>query len=72
MGGSAYPGFGRADLLASFALIDGDANRINEVDAMFSAVTPKLVHEIANEYLQPNRRVVLTVNPGSTISTDGA
>ena len=72
MGGSVYPGFGRADLLASFALIDGDANRINEVDAMFSAVTPELVHEIANEYLRPDRRVVLTVNPGSTISTDGA
>ena len=29
---TVYPGFGRADLLASFALIDGDAARLNEMD----------------------------------------
>lgn len=71
MSGSGYPGFGRADLLASFAMIDGDANRINEVDSMFSAVTPDLVHRVATEYLRPDRRVVLTVKPGSTISPEG-
>ena len=27
--GSSYPGFGRADLLASFAMIDGNAERVN-------------------------------------------
>ena len=52
-------------------MIDGDANRINEVDSMFSAVTPELVHRVATEYLRPDRRVVLTVKPGSTISPDG-
>jgi len=72
MGGSAYPGFGRADLLASFAMIDGDANQINEVDAKFSAVTPEQVHRVANEYLRPDRRVVLTINPGLAINTDEA
>jgi predicted Zn-dependent peptidase len=71
MSGSAYPGFGRADLLASFAMIDGDANRINDVDSMFSAVTPELVHRVAIEYLRPDRRVVLTVKPSSTINSGG-
>ena len=72
MSGSVYPGFGRADLLASFALIDGDANGVNEVDSNFGAVTAEQVHRVANEYLRPDRRVVLTINPGSTTSPEGA
>ena len=72
MNGSGYPGFGRADLLASFAMIDGDANRINDVDSLFGAVTPELMHEVANEYLRPDRRVVLSIKPGSTTGEDGA
>ncbi len=66
---TAYPGFGRADLLASFALIDGDALRINEVDARFAEVTPELVHEVARNYLRPDGRVVLSINP--TAGADG-
>jgi zinc protease len=72
MGGSVYPGFGRADLLASFALIDGDANQINDIDSKFSAVTPEQVHRVANQYLRADRRVVLTINPGSTTSPEGS
>jgi predicted Zn-dependent peptidase len=53
-------------------MIDGDANQINEVDAKFSAVTPEQVHRVANEYLRPDRRVVLTINPGLAINTDEA
>ena len=60
---TVYPGFGRADLLASFALIDGDAARINEVDARLAAVTPQLVHEVARDYLRPDGRAVLSINP---------
>ena len=60
---TAYPGFGRADLLASFALIDGDAAQINEVDAHFAAVTPELLHEVARDYLRADGRAVLSINP---------
>ncbi|MDA0350881.1 MAG: pitrilysin family protein [Chloroflexi bacterium] len=72
---TAYPGFGRADLLASFALIDGDAAAINEVDARFAAVTPELVHAVARDYLRPDGRAVLSVNPTAgapNASEDGA
>jgi zinc protease len=72
MNGSDYPGFGRADLLASFAMIDGDANRINDVDSLFGTVTPELMHEVANEYLRPDRRVVLSIKSGSTTGADEA
>ena len=63
---------GRADLLASFAMIDGDANRINDVDSLFGAVTPELMHEVANEYLRTDRRVVLSIKSGSTTGADEA
>jgi predicted Zn-dependent peptidase len=66
-----YPGFGRADLLASFALMDGDATRINSIDERFGEVTPALVHEVAREYLRPDRRSVLSVVPGA-VATTGA
>jgi len=71
---TVYPGFGRADLLASFALIDGDAARINEVDAQLAAVTPDLVHQVARDYLRPDGRAVLSINPtaGTEPSTEEA
>ena len=62
---TVYPGFGRADLLASFALIDGDAARINAIDQQFSAITPKLVQTVARNYLRPDGRTVLSINPTS-------
>jgi predicted Zn-dependent peptidase len=62
-GGQFYPLFGRADLLASFALIDDDPGRINAIDEMYAQVTPELVRETAREYLRPDNRVVLTVEP---------
>jgi predicted Zn-dependent peptidase len=70
LGGSVYPGFGRADLLASFALMDGDATRINAVDARFAEVTPALVHEVAREYLRPDRRAVLSVVPDAAATAE--
>jgi len=60
---TVYPGFGRADLLASLALIHGDAARINEIDARFAEVTPALVHQVARDYLRPDGRSVLSINP---------
>ncbi len=57
-------GFGRADLLASFALFDNDPNRINALEAGFAAVTPALIQKTAQEYLRPTNRTILVVNPG--------
>lgn len=56
-------GFGRADLLASFALFYDDPNRINGIEERFAAVTPELIRQTAQEYLRPTNRTVLTVVP---------
>jgi predicted Zn-dependent peptidase len=58
-------GFGRADLLASFALFDDDPSRINRIEAEFEAVTPELILQTAQEYLRPTNRTILTVEPGA-------
>ena len=56
-------GFGRADLLASFALFDDDPHKINRIEAEFAKVTPELIQKTAQEYLRPTNRTVLTVVP---------
>jgi len=56
-------GFGRADLLASFALFDDNPARINELEAGFRKVTPELILQTAKEYLRATNRTVLTVEP---------
>ncbi len=63
-------GFGRADLLASFALFDDDPSRINRIEAEFAAVTPELIQQTAQEYLRSTNRTILTVEPGA--AADGA
>ena len=63
-------GFGRADLLASFALFDDDPARINELEASFDAVTPAMIRQVAEEYLRSTNRTVLIVEPGA--ATGGA
>ena len=62
---NATYGFGRADLLASFALFDDDPARINTIEAAMRAVTPELIVETAKEYLRPANRTVLVVEPGA-------
>ena len=61
MGG--FFGFGRADLLAAFALFDDDPARINRLEAEFAKITPALIQKTAQEYLRPTNRTVLTVEP---------
>ena len=56
-------GFGRADLLASFALFQDDPSLINRLEEQFAAVTPELVLKTAQEYLRPTNRTILTVEP---------
>ncbi|MGE5276320.1 MAG: M16 family metallopeptidase [Acidobacteriota bacterium] len=56
-------GFGRADLLASFALFDDKPQEINQIEANFRTVTPALLQKTAQEYLRPENRTVLVVEP---------
>ncbi|MCI0697789.1 insulinase family protein [candidate division KSB1 bacterium] len=63
---SGFFGFGRADLLASFALFDDDPQRINRLEEEFRKVTPALILQTAKEYLRPTARTILTVEPKAT------
>jgi predicted Zn-dependent peptidase len=56
-------GFGKADLLASFALFDDDPARINRLEAEFRSVTPALLQKTAQEYLRPGNRTILVIEP---------
>jgi predicted Zn-dependent peptidase len=58
-------GFGRADLLATFALFDDDPERINRLEDEFRKVTPELILATARGYLRPTARTVLLVEPGA-------
>jgi len=60
-----FNGFGRADMLASFALFDDNPAKINDVEAQFQKVTPQLIQKTAAEYLRPTNRTVLVVEPKS-------
>jgi predicted Zn-dependent peptidase len=59
-----FYGFGRADLLASFALFDNNPAKINALEASFKQVTPELIMATAKEYLRKTNRTVLTLTPG--------
>lgn len=56
-------GFGRADLLACFALFDDNPGIINHMEEKFKAVTPELILKAAQDYLRPSNRTILTINP---------
>src|SRR5690606_5814541 len=56
-------GFGRADLLCSFALFDDDPSRINTLENEFKKVTPEIVKKTISEYLRKTNRTILVVNP---------
>jgi predicted Zn-dependent peptidase len=65
-------GFGRADLLAAYALFDDDPGKINRIEAEFARVTPELVQKAAREYLRPTNRTVLTIDPKKDEKTSDA
>ena len=58
-------GFGRADLLAAFALFDDNPARINDLESEFMKVTPQMIQQTAQRYLRPTNRTVLTIIPGA-------
>jgi predicted Zn-dependent peptidase len=64
-------GFGRADLLASFALFDNRPQRINQIEAAFAEITPELLQKTAQEYLRPENRTILTILPGAPAAKGG-
>ena len=58
-------GFGRANLIAAFALFDDDPSRINSIEKRIKEVTPELLQRTAREYLRPTNQTVLAVVPKS-------
>ena len=64
-----FVGFGRANLLASFALFDNDPGRINHLEDEFAKVTPAILQRTAQEFLAPTNRTILTVIPGAKTSS---
>jgi predicted Zn-dependent peptidase len=60
-----FGGFGRANLMACFALFDDDPSRINSLEAEFRKVTPQVVERTAREYLRKTARTVLLIEPGA-------
>jgi len=67
----SFSGFGRANILASFALFDDDPARINQLESEFAKVTPELLMRTAREYLAPSNRTVLTIVPGKPAPAAG-
>jgi predicted Zn-dependent peptidase len=61
-----FGGFGRADLMACYALFDDDPSRIDSLEAEFRKVTPELVERTAREYLRKTNRTVLLIEPGAS------
>jgi predicted Zn-dependent peptidase len=57
-----FGGFGRADLLASYALFDDKPENINQIEANFRKVTPALIQRTAKEYLRKTNRTVVILN----------
>jgi zinc protease len=58
-----FGGFGLVNMLASFALFDDDPGRINTLDQKFEQVTPELILKTAQEYLRPENRTVIELEP---------
>lgn len=65
-------GFGRADLLACFALFDDDPARINTLDQRLREVTPERLQAAAKQYLRPADRTIYTIEPGAGKGQGGA
>jgi predicted Zn-dependent peptidase len=67
-----FSGFGRLDMLASFALFDNDPGRINRLEAEFAKVTPDLIRRTARAFLRRDNRTVYTIVPGAQASAAGS
>lgn len=66
-----FGGFGRADLLASFALFDDKPENINQIEANFRKVTPAMIQKTAREYLRKTNRTIVILNIDKTAAAGG-
>lgn len=60
-----FGGFGKADLLASFALFDDNPNLINRIETDLRNVTPADIQQVAKDYLKPSQRTIVTITAGA-------
>ncbi|MBV9761989.1 MAG: insulinase family protein [Acidobacteriaceae bacterium] len=67
-----FGGFGRANILACFALFDNDPSEINALQEKFRSVTPELIQQTAREYLRKTNRTVLILEPGAAKAAGSA
>jgi predicted Zn-dependent peptidase len=67
-----FGGFGRADLLASFALFDDKPDNINQIEANFKKVTPALIQKTAKDYLRKTNRTVVIIKPEKGATAEAA
>ena len=67
-----FAGFGKADLLAAYALFDDAPQKVNEILDGFQKVAPDLVQKTAQEWLRKTNRTILVVNPGAPAKTASA
>lgn len=58
-----FNGFGLVDLLACSALFDDNPARVNSLVSEYQKVTPELIQKTAREYLRPENRTVLLIQP---------
>lgn len=58
-------GFGRMDLLASYALFDNNPEEVNKLVSRFDDVTPEMIKKTVKEYLRPGNRTTLIIKPAS-------
>ena len=68
----AFSGFGKADLLAAYALFDDAPQKINGILDEFQKVTPELLQKTAQEWLRKTNRTILVVNPGAPAKSASA
>lgn len=61
---------GLVDLLASFALFDGNPERVNTLEQEIAGVTPELIRKTAREYLRSTNRSVITLKPGTAAAEE--
>jgi len=65
-----FGGFGRADLLASYALFDDKPDNINQIEANFRKVTPELIQKTAQGYLRKTNRTIVMIKAGKTADAE--
>ena len=64
-----FGGFGKVDLLATYALFDDKPERINEIETEFRRVTPALIQKAAQEYLRSTNRTTVVLQPEAAAKT---